>query len=128
MRCLTRACALAALAAAAVLILPAAAPASGPTAVAAKSCHLSLNQQRHLGTTYVLNLRVSGVSCRTGRKVVKAYHGCRHSRGGPDGTCGSVSGWSCSEHRFNKSRFSYDATATCKKGSRRVKHTYTQNI
>ncbi|HEY1273451.1 MAG TPA: hypothetical protein VGF25_01000 [Thermoleophilaceae bacterium] len=127
MRLLTRTCVLAALGAA-VMIAPAAAPASGPVAVAAKRCQLSLNQQRHLGTTYVLNLSVSGTSCRSGRKVVKAYHGCRHSHGGADGHCSHVSGWRCGESRFNKSRFSYDAKATCTKGGRRVKHTYTQNI
>jgi hypothetical protein len=129
MRRLICACALAALATVG-LMLPTAAPASGgPTAVAAKRCHLTLKQQRHLGTTYVLNLSVSGgPSCSGGRKLVKAYHACRHGNGGADGRCGRVSGYSCSERRFNKSRFSYDATATCRKGGRSVKHTYTQNI
>ena len=37
-----------------------------------------------------------------------------------------VSGWSCSESRFNKSRQSYDACVRRARGGKVVKHTYTQ--
>jgi hypothetical protein len=93
----------------------------------ATSCHLSRYEQRHLGTTYVLSLSVRITTCRNGKRLVRAYHACRH-RHGRAGRCSAVYGYSCSERRFNKSRFSYDAKARCAKGSRRVWHTYTQNL
>ena len=42
------------------------------SASAAKTCSLSLNQQRHSGATYLVQLKVSGVTCSTGLKVEKA--------------------------------------------------------
>ena len=45
---------------------------------------------------------------------------------GKRGRCPRVSGWSCSESRFNKSRQSYDARVRCARGGKVVKHTYTQ--
>jgi hypothetical protein len=115
-----------------LLAIPAASPArvsGGPEVHAATSCHLSAYAQRHLGTTYVLKVGVRGASCRGAKKLVKAYHACRHDHGGADGHCGSVSGYHCSESRFNKSHFSFDAKATCKRGSyKKVTQTYTQNL
>jgi hypothetical protein len=108
-----------------VAILAAAAvPASGASAhAAAKKC--SVGDSRSYGTTYVLSIHVSGTSCRNGRKLIRAFHACRP---GKAGKCPSVKGYSCSEHRFNKSRTSYDSNVTCRKGDRVVKHTYTQFI
>jgi hypothetical protein len=119
------------LAAAALLAVPLAGSASasaggGPVAQAAKKCSLTLSQQRNMGTTYVFSLSASDVSCRSARGLAKAYHDCRHRRG-KGGSCGGVSGYSCSERRYNKSRFSYDATATCTKGSKKVVQKYQQN-
>lgn len=99
----------------------------GPVAQASKKCGLTLSQQRNLGTTYVFSLSAKNVKCSSARSLAKAYHGCRH-RKGAGGKCGSVSGYSCSESRYNKSRFSYDATATCTKGSKKVVQKYQQNI
>ena len=130
MRTLIRCFALAALLA--LLAIPAASPArvsGGPQAHAARSCHLSPYAQRHLGTTYVLKVGVRGATCRGAKKLVKAYHACRHAHGGADGRCSSVSGYHCGEHRYNKSPFSFDANATCKRGSyKKVTQTYTQNL
>jgi hypothetical protein len=100
---------------------------AAPTAqAAARHCHLSAYTQRHLGTTYVLSLSVRGTSCRNGKRVVKAFQACRPGRAG---RCHHrVYGYSCGEHRFNKSHFSYDSKVRCAKGSRRVWHTYTQNL
>jgi hypothetical protein len=126
---LIRSCALAALSA--LLVVPAAAPAAaagGPVAQAAKGCSLKLSEQRNLGTTYVFSLSASGgATCSGAKSLAKAYHACRH-RKGAGGKCGSVSGYSCSERRYNKSRFSYDATATCAKGGKKVVQKYQQNI
>jgi hypothetical protein len=111
-----------------LIVLPAGAPADPePQAVAAKKCGLTSKQQRRLGATYVLTIRVSGTSCRRGRRIVKAYHECRFRRGGRDGRCGSFSGYRCEERRFNKIASQYDARARCKKGGREVFHIYTQN-
>ena len=109
--------------------LPAGAPADpAPQATAAKKCHLTSRQQRSLGTTYVLTLRLSGTTCANGRKVVKAYHRCRHANGGRDGRCRSrVFGYRCEERRFNKIPSQYDSRARCKKSGREVFHIYTQN-
>ena len=105
---------------AAVLLAPAAASAAGP-AQASKSC--SVGNSRAYGTTYVLSISASGTSCRNAKSLIRSFHGCRR---GKAGRCGSVSGYSCSESRFNKSRQSYDSRVTCRKGGKTVKHTYTQ--
>jgi hypothetical protein len=117
------------LAAAALLtaIAPAPVPAStgdGPTATAARKC--SAGDFRSYGTTYVYSpITARNVSCRRARRLVRAFHKCRP---GPKGRCPSVDGYSCSENRFNKSRFQYDSIATCRRGGKLVKHKYTQNI
>lgn len=115
------------LAVCALLLVPAAAQADAPVAKAAKKCSLKLSEQRNLGATYVVSLSVSDISCSSGKSVVKSYHECRR-RNGKGGKCGGFSGWSCSERRYNKSRLSYDATATCTKGSKKVVQQYQQNL
>ena len=119
-------CALAA--ALALLALPAGAPAdTAPQATVAKKCGLTSKQQRRLGATYVLTLRVSGTRCANGRKFVKAYHECRFRNGGRDGKCSRISGYRCEERRFNKISSQYDARSRCKKAGREIFHIYTQN-
>jgi hypothetical protein len=93
---------------------------------AARSCHLSSHAQRHLGATYVTSLSVKKVSCAKGKGVVKAYQSCRRSRGYM-GRCGSAAGYSCSRRILDKNSVTYDAKVTCKKGGKRVVHTYQQN-
>ena len=97
----------------------------GPQAQAAKSCGIS-GQQRDLGPTYVLSVSARRVSCRRAKRLVRAYYNCRIDNGGKRGKCGGVSGYSCSETRSGI-RSQFDARVTCKKGRKRVKHTYTQN-
>lgn len=105
----------------AIAALGSTATATAPVATASKSC--SVGDERSYGTTYVLSIGVSNTSCRNGRKLVRAYHACRP---GKSGKCPSVKGYSCSERRFDKIRTQYSAKVTCRKGSRTVKHTYTQ--
>jgi hypothetical protein len=108
--------ALLAVAAGAAALLVFSAPA------AAKSC--DVGNTRGYGTTYVTKIGVSGVSCTKGKSLVRAFHACRP---GKTGTCARVSGYRCSERRYNKlPHTSYDADVTCKKGGKRVTHTYTQ--
>jgi hypothetical protein len=116
------AAALAALAAA-VLLAFAAQPS-----IAATKCHMSNSDYRHLGASYVLNVKVKGVGCAKAKKVVKAYHACRHEHGKAGKCARKVSGgWKCSDKRFDKIPTQYDAHMTCKKGTARIFSTYTQN-
>lgn len=87
----------------------------------AKSC--DIGNERSYGTTYVTKISVSGTSCRSGRRVIRAFHACRP---GAKGKCAGTKGYSCSERRFNKGPTSFDSNVTCRKGGRTVKHTYTQ--
>ena len=107
--------------AAAVAVTAPAVGAAPPVATASKSC--SVGDTRGYGTTYVTVLKVSNTSCRAGKRLVRAFHACRP---GKSGKCSRVSGYSCSESRFNKSSQSYDSRVTCTKGGKTVKHTYTQ--
>ena len=62
---------------------------------------------------------------RTPKFPVRGYHRCRNRNGGRDGRCRSFSGWRCSERRSGiKTQF--NGRVTCRRGSRVVKHTYTQ--
>jgi hypothetical protein len=109
----------------ALAVLPAGAQAAGPEAVAAKSCSLA-GKTRSLGPTYTTALSVKRVSCSKGESLVKAYFGCRKRNGGKKGRCGGVSGYSCSERRYDSIPTQFSATATCKKGKKQVVHKYTQ--
>ena len=100
---------------------------SAPSAHAAKTCSLTVREQRHLGPSYVTSLRVSHTGCSTGKAVVKAYYTCRIDNGGKRGHCDhKVLGYKCSERRSGI-RVQFDATVNCWRGSRHVLHTYTQN-
>jgi len=95
--------------------------AAGPAATAAKSCRIG--DERSYNTTYVTSIRVSGTSCRAGRKVIRAFHACRPGR---SGRCSGVLGYRCSESRYNKGPASYDSRVRCTKGGKVVAHRYTQ--
>jgi hypothetical protein len=111
---------LALLAACAAALTPTAA-ASGPDATAAKGC--SVGDSRSYGTTYVLKISVSGTSCRSGKSLIRAFHGCRP---GKSGRCSRVRRYSCSESRFDRISTQYSSRVTCRRGDRVVKHTYQQ--
>jgi hypothetical protein len=90
------------------------------------TCDLS-GKERHLGPTYVTSLRVHGVSCQTGERVVRRYYSCRVKAGGRRGRCHHrVSGFSCHEKRVQAIKTEFDASVTCKRGRSRVWHDYTQ--
>ena len=107
--------------------LAATAAASAPVATAAKTCSLTLNQQRHSGSTYLVQLKVSKVSCSTGLSVEKAWQSCRKSTAGHRTCKRRVSGYKCSQKVLDSSKTQYDARVTCTNGSRSVVFTYTQN-
>ncbi len=120
--------ALAAAAMGAALAAPALASHSAPRAGVAANCHLSNHDQRGgLGPSYVTSLSVSGTSCSTGVKLVRAYYQCRVRSGGVKGYCHStVLGFHCTEHRTGIS-IQFDAKVSCASGHRRVYHTYVQD-
>ena len=91
-------------------------------AASAKSCRIG--DDRSYGTTYVTQISASGTSCRSARKLVRAFHACRP---GAKGRCGRTKGYSCSESR-DTGFASYDSRVTCRKGGNTVKHRYTQNL
>jgi hypothetical protein len=109
------------------LAFAATAGASGPTASAARTCSLTLNQQRHSGSTYLVQLKVSGVSCSTGLKVEKDWQSCRRSTAGHTTCKRRVDGYKCSQKVLDSSKTQYDAKVTCTSGQRVVQFVYTQN-
>jgi hypothetical protein len=81
---------------------------------------------KYPGSGYFTSLKVSHVSCATGRKFVVAYYKCR-TKHGISGRCHSkVSGYSCKEKR-NTISTEIDARVTCTRGSKKIVHTYQQN-
>jgi len=111
------------------------APSGGASPVAHEAgfspCDIS-GQQQNLGASYVTSLKVQGVSCAKGEKVIKAYHQCRHQSGGPAGNCSqTLFGFKCKDgRRTGVPNVQYDATAKCRKksnSSKRIKSSYTQN-
>lgn len=80
-----------------------------------------------LGPTRVTALRVTGVGCRAGERVLRSHFRCRMEAGGADARCRRrVRGHACSERRTRVSAARYDARVKCRKGPARVTHEYTQ--
>jgi hypothetical protein len=76
----------------------------------------------------VTSLKVRNTSCKKGDKVVIAFHNCRKDNGGSDGRCNQVVlGFSCQEGKREQAPAQYNAKVKCKKGDKKVVHTYTQN-
>lgn len=108
----------------ALVLLPVAASAA-PVATASKHCGVS-GHERDFGASYVLKITARKTSCGKAKKVVRRFQSCRLKHGAA-GHCGRrVKGYKCSEHRFNKLSTQYDSRVKCRKGSKRVKHTYSQ--
>jgi hypothetical protein len=103
------------------------ASASGPSASAAKTCSLSLSQQRNSGATYLVQLKVTGVGCSTGLKVEKAWQSCRRATTGHTTCRKRVLGYRSTQKILDSSKTQYDARVVCTSGSRVVTFIYTQN-
>jgi hypothetical protein len=93
---------------------------------AAKSCSIS-GQQRSLGASYVTSLSVRHTRCSTGKSVVRAYHACRRAHGWKGKCRHRVKGYKCRRNIGASSPVQYDAKVVCRRGGKRVTHTYTQN-
>jgi hypothetical protein len=96
--------------------------ASAPAAARAATC----TPPKYPGSGYFTSLKVSHVSCSTGKSVALAFHKCRVKKG-VKGRCTSrVKGYSCHETRESIPS-EIDGRVTCKRGSRKVSLTYQQN-
>lgn len=112
---------------AAIAVL-AAAPGGPAAAASLKRCSIKGEEQK-LGATYVTSLKVAGVSCATGERVVKAFQRCRRAKG-VKGRCTSpVLKYGCSEKRPADETIPTQFTGhvTCRRASRRVAFVYQQN-
>lgn len=81
---------------------------------------------------YFKALRVTNVTCATGKKLVYAYYACRMRKGGRKASCSgrTINNLRCSERRNPdlETELVFSATVTCKKGTKKVVHTYDQNL
>lgn len=83
---------------------------------------------------YFTSLKVRSVSCTSGKKLMTAYYKCRRKKGQSiQGRCkqSKVNGLKCKESRPKSGRragVEFNARVTCTKGSKRVTHTYQQNL
>jgi hypothetical protein len=105
--------------AAAALLLVAA-----PSASAARDCQ----PPDYPGSGYFTSLSVKGTTCAKGKKLARAYYRCRTDAGGRRGRCNRrVMRYSCSETRQSIAT-EFNARVRCKRGSKRIMHTYQQNL
>lgn len=114
-----------------LFVLAAALSLVAATAVA----HASVNAQaagtcstpKYPGSGYFTSLSVKGTSCKTGRKLALAYYRCRTARSRAGRCRKKVLRYSCSERRQSIAT-EIDGKVTCRRGSKRIVHTYQQNI
>jgi len=96
--------------------------AAAPAAASAATC----KPPAYPGSGYFTSLKVTKVSCSTGKSVALAFHKCR-TKHGISGRCVSkVKGYACRETRQTIST-EIDGKVTCTYGSRKVSLTYQQN-
>ncbi|MGH2899844.1 MAG: hypothetical protein ACRDMZ_14315 [Solirubrobacteraceae bacterium] len=79
---------------------------------------------------YFTSLQVTRVNCKTGRKLVLSYYKCRVKKGQKGRCTSKVLGYSCKERRpaDSQSEEQLNAKVTCKRGTKRIVHTYQQNL
>ena len=82
---------------------------------------------------YFTSLKVTNVGCSTGASLMKAFYRCRRANGqGVQGRCRSskVNGLKCTEKRpaSGNNGSEFNATVTCTSGSKKIVHTYQQNL
>jgi hypothetical protein len=95
-------------------------------AVPASARAATCSTPKYPGSGYFTSLKVTHVSCATGRKFVVAYYKCRIKHGVSGRCTTKVSGYRCKEKR-NSISTEIDARVTCTRGSKKIVHTYQQN-
>jgi hypothetical protein len=102
---------------------PARAATGNPVGHMARTCAVP----EYPGSGYFTSLHVRAVACKSGRRLALAYYHCR-TRSGPAGRCHHrVLGYRCRERRVAIST-EIDARVRCRRGARRVVHTYQQDL
>jgi hypothetical protein len=94
-----------------ILLTATGALAHSPRARAAGNC--GVGSGHGYGYTYLTSLKVTNTGCATGKTVAKHH--------------GHVKGWKCSTKRLATSPVQYESRVTCKRGSRKVVWTFSQN-
>ncbi len=80
---------------------------------------------------YFTELRATNVSCKRARRLVRSYYKCRMRKGIRASCSGrTINGLKCRESRPANLQLDtqINARVTCRKGSRRVRHSYQQNL
>jgi hypothetical protein len=95
---------------------------SGSAAASAATC----SAPKYPGSGYFTSLKVTKVSCSTGKKVTLAHYKCRVKHGKTGRCVSKVLGYSCRETRRSIST-EIDGTVTCKRGSKKVVYSYQQD-
>jgi hypothetical protein len=104
---------------------------SSPAFAATKTCNIE-NSPKYPNANpggYFTSLKVTNVSCTSGKKLMVAYYKCRRKNGqGLKGKCkqSKVNGLRCTESGRSDNGLEYDARVTCRSGSKKVVHTYQQ--
>jgi len=92
-------------------------------AASAKAC----SPPKYPGNGYFTSLSVKNTTCSTGRKLALAYYRCR-TENGKAGRCKRrVMRYRCTETR-TKIATEINGRVTCKRGTKRIVHTYQQNL
>lgn len=95
---------------------------AAPTAAQAATC----TPPKYPDSGYFTSLKVTKVSCSTGKSVALAFHKCR-VKSGVKGRCVSkVKGYSCRETRTTIPT-EINGRVKCTNGSRKVELSYQQN-
>ena len=106
-----------------LLVTALGAPAASATPGSARAC----KPPKYPGSGYFTSLEVTRVDCGTGRKLALAYYRCR-TKSGPEGHCRArVLRYRCSEQRV-RIPTELNARVTCRRGARKIVHTYQQNL
>lgn len=96
---------------------------AGASAAQASTC----TPPKYRGSGYFTSLTATHVSCRTATKLVRAYYSCRIKKGKTGRCTTKILGYSCKETRRSIPT-ELNSRVTCKRGARRVVHTYQQNL
>jgi len=107
---------------------------SSPALAATKTCKAGSTKYPNANPGgYFTSLKVTKTTCASGAKLMVAYYKCRRKNGqGVQGKCKSskVNGYKCTEKRPSSGNngTEFNATVTCKTGSKKIVHTYQQNL
>ena len=118
----------------ACLALAGLAGAQSPAVAATKTCKAGSTKYPNANPGgYFTSLKVTNTTCSSGAKLMVAYYKCRRANGqGIQGRCkaSKVNGLKCTEKRPSSGRTpsEFNASVTCTSGSKKIVHTYQQNL